>query len=402
MPWPKDEPSLRSRERVEVAVRASGASGWTAWSEEGVEAALLDVKDWEAKCITTDIVPPATLAKRPFYVRHIFNLDSAKMSSLGESARVYATALGVYYLYLNGKPIGDHILAPGWQTYNHRLHYQTYEIPSSLFRSGENVLAAVVGEGWYAGRLTWAPDLRNIWGEEIGVQIQLEAGQQTIATGAKGWEWAYGPLLASELYDGEVFDVSLVDLDWCGANNRLAWRPVKTIPLPSTAALIAPEAPPIRRIKDVKPVELLTSPKGKSILDFGQNLVGWPKVAHLPAKSPASSRMQMRFAEVLDHGEIGMRPLRTAKATDVVFLGSKGVDAWEPTFTTHGFRYVEVEGCEVKLDDWVAVVVCSDMERLGDFECSHEMISHLHRNVVWGLQGNFVGLPTDCPQRDER
>jgi alpha-L-rhamnosidase len=392
IPWPKDASPLVSREVVRVSVRARGGSGWTDAFSATVEAALLDSKDWEASVIAPDIVPPSNAAKRPFYTRRTLTLKSTEGRK-----RIYATALGVYEIHINGKRIGDHVLAPGWQSYNHRLHYQTYPIEEGVLVKGDNVIEIVVGEGWYSGRLTWAEQRRNIWGSEIGVQLQLEQDGQVIVSSDDRWEWNYGQLLESGLYDGEVFDVDLAGTEW---------RPTKTISRPASTTLIAPEAPPIRATEVVKPIALLTTPRNKKIIDFGQNLVGWVRILNLPAARSAHDCVILRFAEVLNKGELGVRPLRSAKATDKVFLGTRPLPMYEPTFTTHGFRYCEVTGPPQILDDYkknfVAIVVHSDMERIGDFSCSHDLINKLHQNVVWGLRGNFVGLPTDCPQRDER
>lgn len=392
VPWPKDAKPLTSREVVEVSVRAKGKSDWTDLFTDTVEATLLDPSEWKASVIAPDIVPPPNAAKRPFYTRQHVSLTSSS-----GRARIYATALGVYEIRINGKRIGDHVLAPGWQSYNHRLHFQTYEIDEDVLVDGENLIEAVVGEGWYSGRLTWAEQRRNIWGAEIGVQLQLELDGKVVAATDDQWQWSYGQLLESELYDGEIFDVGLIHTEW---------RPTKVISLPKSTSLIAPEAPPIRETEVLKPKALLSTPSHKKIIDFGQNLVGWVKIKNLPASKAANDCIILRFAEVLDKGELGVRPLRSAKATDKVFLADKPLSSWQPTFTTHGFRYCEVTGPPGILDDYeanfVAVVVHSDMERIGDFSCSHELINKLHHNVVWGLRGNFVGLPTDCPQRDER
>jgi alpha-L-rhamnosidase len=318
---------------------------------------------------------------------------------LGGRKRVYATALGVYEVRINGKRIGDHVLAPGWQSYNHRLHYQTSEIEDGVLQEGDNQVEVIVGEGWYAGRLTWAEQKRNIWGSEIGAQVQIEVEGKVVGATNTDWEWSYGPLLSSELYDGETYDIGI-------KLEKSSWRSTKTIPLPSSTKLIAPEAPPIRETEVLKPVELITTPSHKKIIDFGQNLVGWVKIRNLPAKSKPIDCIILRFAEVLDKGELGVRPLRSAKATDKIYLGEKGLKEWQPIFTTHGFRYCEITGPAFLLEDYKnnfeAVVVHSAMERIGDFSCSHDLVNQLHRNVVWGLRGNFVGLPTDCPQRDER
>jgi alpha-L-rhamnosidase len=392
VPWPEDAPPLKSREVVVVSVRAKGSSQWTDSFTETLEAALLNRNDWKASVIAPDITPPANAPKRPFYTRKIVSINRGTGRS-----RIYATALGVYEIKVNGKRIGDHILAPGWQSYNHRLHYQTYVIEKGVLVEGDNVIEVVVGEGWYSGRLTWAEQRRNIWGAEIGVQLQLEQDGQVVAATDEGWEWSYGQLLESALYDGEVFDASL---------SHTEWRSTKIIALPKSTSLIAPEAPPIRETEVIKPVALLSTPSHKSVIDFGQNLVGWVRVKNVPAAKSANDCLILRFAEVLDKGELGTRPLRSAKATDKIYLGKKPLTQWQPAFTTHGFRFCEVTGPPGIFDDYMnnfeAVVVHSDMERIGDFSCSHDLINKLHQNVVWGLRGNFVGLPTDCPQRDER
>ena len=397
--WPGDAPALTSRERVEVKVRArSGQSdGWTEWYTETVEAALLDRADWSAQAVGPDIRPPSNLAKRPFYTKSTCNLT--ERGSKDQIIRIYATALGVYELSINGSTIGDHVMAPGWQSYNHRLHYQTYTIPAGVLVEGDNTIEAVVGEGWYSGRLTWDAANRNVWGDETGVMVQLEVDGRVVVSSGPEWEWSYGPMLASELYDGETHDLSI--------GRPSDWRSVKTLPLPLQTTLIAPEAPPIRRKEEIEPQVLISSPKGKKILDFGQNVVGWVKLRNVPKKVKPLDGIVLRFAEVLDKGELGVRPLRGAKATDHLFLSpDEGCAEWEPRFTTHGFRYCEVTGPAGLLDDYknnfVAVVVHSDMERLGDFTCSHALVNKLHDNVARSLRGNFVGLPTDCPQRDER
>lgn len=406
--WPEEEPALCSRELASVSVRVKASEGqWTEWTTEALETALLDRADWEADFIGINIAQVASIAKQPFYTRTTFNIDQATLLEIEEQggARLYATALGVYHLQLNGLPIGDHVLAPGWQSYNHRLHYQVYVVPTSAFRLGDNVLGAIVGEGWYAGRLSWKPNVRNLWGEQLGVCVQMELGKSgpMICTRASGWTWSYGPLLASELYDGETFDASLMDPLWSSpGHSSLEWSPTICISPPS-AVLIAPEAPPIRRIEEIDPVKLITTPTGKKILDFGQNIAGWVKIRHVPSRSSHNPAVTIRFAEVLEKGELGVRPLRSAKATDTIYLGSEAVTNWEPSFTTHGFRYAEVSGMgSMELSNFVAVVVHSDMERIGTFTCSNDKINQLHSNIVWGMKGNFVGVPTDCPQRDER
>ena len=380
-PWPF--PPLSSRDRFKFSVRAISKTGLpTNWFSIDGEVALLERSDWTA--VTTYGEQQAAGApKRPFVLRHTF----LNRSPQSDNARLYITALGVYQAALNGQPVGDQVLSPGWQSYKHRLHYQTFNVSEHL-KEGYNVFTCWVGEGWYAGRLGWEGGWWDSYGEgKLGLIAQLEIdGKTVLSTGSDGWESAYGHLLASELYDGEIFDMNHV---------VTGWKPTTSGPLP-TAKLISPEAPPVRRQERLAVQKVITTPSGQTILDFGQNLVGWVRFLQSP---PSGSTVILRHAEVLEHGELGTRPLRICKATDTITRGTAG---WEPTFTFHGFRYVQVEGWTVTSSSVEAVVIYSDMERLGDFTCSHPGLTKFHENTLWGLRGNFVSVPTDCPQRDER
>jgi alpha-L-rhamnosidase len=383
--WPSAP--LKARERAGLSVRAIGVDNEaTPWSQIEIERGL-DPLDWRANVtLGPENRPDSVSAQRPYLLRKRFTLEDTSQ------ARLYVTALGLYEVSINGRAVGDHVLAPGWQSYSHRLHYQTFDI-SDYLRLGDNEISAWIGEGWYAGRLGWAGGRRNIYGADTGLLAQLEVGGRIIArTGEAGWEWSYGRLISSEIYDGEVIDYRI---------ENHTWQPARSTARPS-ALLLSPEAPPVRRQHTIHPVDLITTPSGKCILDFGQNLVGWLRVR----KAPAGRTITIRHAEVLEKGELGTRPLRVCKATDRITTpegeGSVVIN-WEPKFTFHGFRYVEIAGWdEVDGGNVEAVVVYSDMERLGDFRCSHEWITKFHQNTVWGLRGNFVSIPTDCPQRDER
>jgi alpha-L-rhamnosidase len=298
----------------------------------------------------------------------------------------------LYEATLNGKRIGDQVLAPGWQSYNHYLAYQIYDV-TDLLVSGTNVLGAYVGEGWYATRLG-RPGERNLWGDRPSFLGQLEVDGNVVVKTDSSWVWADGPVITSEIYDGETVDTRLDNETWWKAKGS----PVEVLGKPK-GKLVARDAPPVRRLLEVKPKEVITTKSGKKVLDFGQNLVGWVRIDKDFAAKEGS--IKIRHAEVMEHGELGVRPLRTAKATDEIILGGK-TKGWEPKFTFHGFRYAEVSGVDVDLDSFTAVVVYSDMRRTGTFHSSHSAINQLHSNVVWSMMGNFVSVPTDCPQRDER
>ncbi|MGQ0605005.1 MAG: family 78 glycoside hydrolase catalytic domain [Anaerolineales bacterium] len=392
---------LSSRERLSLRVRVWDKDGQPSpWSELiPVEAGLLHAQDWTARFITPDWEEDITQAQPAPLLRREFDVRSGVLF-----ARLYITALGVYEAQLNGATIGDHVMAPGWTSYHHRLRYQTFDV-TDLLHEGRSALGVMLGDGWFRGRLGFGGGRRNIYGDRLALLGQLEI---TYAGGAvervvtdERWRSATGPILSSDIYDGETYDARLErpgwsktgypDSDWA-ATRRIEW---------DLATLVAPLGPPVRCTEVVRPVAILTSPSGRTLLDFGQNLVG---KLRLTVQGPAGQTLTLRHAEVLENGDLSIRPLRTAQATDRYTLKGEGVETWEPRFTFHGFRYAEIENWPGKLsrDDVCAVVCHSDMERTGWFECSEPLINRLHENVVWSMRGNFFDIPTDCPQRDER
>jgi alpha-L-rhamnosidase len=392
---------LASRERVAVRMRAWGADGHpSAWSAPAsAEVGLLGRADWDARFVTPDWdedtskAQPGPLLRREFAVR-------AGVAR----ARLYITSQGVYEALINGAVVGDHVLAPGWTSYNHRLRYQTFDV-TTMLREGPNAIGAMLGDGWYRGRLSFGGGRRNIYGDRLALLAQLEI---TYADGTTervvtdvSWRAARGPVLASDIYDGETYDARLERDGWAEVGYDAAdWVGVRPIER-DLAKLVAPSGPPVRRTQQVDPIAISSSPSGRTIVDFGQNLVGWLR---LTVQGPAGQTITLRHAEVLENGELATRPLRHAAATDHYTLRGGPQETWEPRFTFHGFRYAEVEGWpgQLQLGDLRAVVCHSDLERTGWFECSDPLINRLHENVVWGMRGNFLDIPTDCPQRDER
>lgn len=392
---------LQARERVSVQGRAWGTDGSaTDWSAPlAIEAGLLTADDWSAQFITPALAEDRTIANPAPYLRHSFDLGSGI-----RSARLYISALGVYEAYLNGQRVGDHVLAPGWTVYNARLRYQTFDV-TDLVEEGPNALGAILGEGWYRGRLGFGGGRRNIYGEQAALIAQLEVEYEDGLTERiitdESWRATTGPIVASSIYDGESYDARLELGDWSEADfDDDAWSGVCIHEQPLTV-LEAPLGPPVRRIETLSPVAITQSPSGKTLVDFGQNLVGRLSIR---VQGEAGQTVTLRHAEVLENGELGTRPLRHADATDRYILRGGGVERYEPFFTFHGFRYVEVEGWpgELKADDITAIVLHSDLVRTGWFACSDPMLNQLHQNVLWGMRGNFLDVPTDCPQRDER
>jgi alpha-L-rhamnosidase len=410
VPWPA--PPLTSRSRCTVRVRVWGAQDdeVSAWSRPtAVETGLLEPSDWSARFVSpgdddTDEpsdIHPAYLLRRAFEVTGPI-----------QRARLYVTALGVYEVELNGHRVGDHVLAPGWTSYHHRLRYETFDV-TDLLEPGANAIGATVAEGWYRGRLGFGGRAqRHVYGgEEQALLAQLEivgrdGTTQVVATDLS-WRSSSGPVVASGLYDGETHDARLEQPGWSSPGfDDSSWSKVRVLDDDDRNRLVARTGPPVRQTEEMRPVGVSSSPSGRTILDFGQNLVGCVRIR---VAGPEGTTVTLRHAEVLQDGELNIHSLRDAEAIDRYTLrgGDQPGDqpeVWEPRFTFHGFRYVEVEGWpgELDADDVVAVVRHSDMERTGWFECSDERINRLHQNIVWSMRGNFVDLPTDCPQRDER
>ncbi len=317
------------------------------------------------------------------------------------TATLHATAHGVFEAWLNGRPVSEDVLSPGWSAYEWRLRYRSYDVTALL--QPTSVLGFALGNGWFRGRLGWKGG-RNYYGSELGALAQLEI---TFADGhvqrvVTDQEWTAGPsaVLANDLYDGQRIDARRYSDAWLQAGFRDdLWTGVH--PGDFDLGTLTPYiGPPVRRQAELEPLQIWTSPAGRTLVDFGQNLVGWVKVR---VSGPAGTEVTLRHAEVLEHDELGVRPLRSAQATDR-FILSGGDDVFEPSFTFHGFRYVEVDGWpgELAKGALTAVVVSSELQRIGEFACSDDLLNQLHQNAVWGTVGNFLDVPTDCPQRDER
>jgi alpha-L-rhamnosidase len=316
-------------------------------------------------------------------------------------ATLHATAHGVFEAYLNGNPISDDVLSPGWSSYEWRLRYRSYDVTALL--QPTSVLGIALGNGWFRGQLGWSGGSAH-YGNELAAlaQLEIEFSDNYVQTVVTDESWTAGPsaVVFNDLYDGQTIDARRYSDAWLerGFSDE-AWTGVHPAEL-DFSTLTPYISPPVRRHEELQPIKIWTSPAGKTLVDFGQNLVGWVRVR---VQGPAGATVTLRHAEVLEHDELGTRPLRKAKATDRLIL-SGGDDVFEPTFTFHGFRYVEVHGWpgELASGALTAVVVTSELQRIGEFECSDELLNQLHRNVVWGTRGNFLDLPTDCPQRDER
>jgi len=392
VPWPVAP--LGSRDSAEVRVRVRAADGgddWSPWSEPAVvEAGLLAEGDWTAR-----FVSPRQLggldAPAPV-LRSTIELPAGIVR-----ARLYVTAHGLYVPTLNGRRVGDHQLAPGWTVYSQRLRYQTFDV-TDLVASGENSLEVLLGNGWYRGRLGFT-GRRAFYGDRLALLAQLEVTTEDGAVHvlATDGTWTAGEsnVLDDDIYDGQRTDLRRDALGRNGENDAVDVLDA------DLSRLVAPDGPPVRVTQVLPAVAVTTSPSGKTLVDFGQNLVGWVRLT-VRGLQPGAE-VTVRHAEVLENGELGVRPLRTATATDRWLVAGGAEELLEPALTFHGFRYAEVTGVPaLQAADLEAVVVGTDLRRTGWFDSSHDLLNRFHENVVWGMRGNFVDVPTDCPQRDER
>ena len=403
----------RSRQRCYWKVRVWDAQGErSAWSEPAFwEMGLLDTQDWQAQwigldwkldAVHPDVLMPARLLRR----RVTLPLDRQVVR-----ARLYVSARGVYRASLNGTRIGDEELAPGWTDYDVRVQYQTHDV-TALLRPGENVLGALLGDGWYSGHVGFLQINRpnRHYGSVpqllAQLEVELEGGERrTFASSGDHGVWEAtldGPVRASDMLMGERYDQRLELAGWDTpgwTTGEARWRPVQTFR--GGVPLVADRAQPVRAVQALPCVCVRPAGDDTWVLDFGQNLVGWVR---LRVQGQAGQTLTLRFAEMLGpDGGLYTENLRYAQAQDQLVLAG-GETTWEPHFTFHGFRYAEVRGLDraPEAGQFEAVVVASDTPFSGDFSCSDELINRLYQNIVWGQRDNFLSVPTDCPQRDER
>ena len=368
------------------------------WSEPAFfQTALFDTADWKAKWIEAGFAEDAT---RPAILfRNQFSINK-KITS----ATLYITAHGMYEVQLNGNKVGDAYLTPGWTSYNKRLQYQVYDV-TNMLSNGNNAIGATVGNGWYRGYLAWE-DNKNIYGSKLGLLAQLNitysnGTSETIVTDEK-WKSSTGAIKSVEIYHGETYDAREEKSGWSKTGfNDAGWKGVN-LPTVAFNNLIATENEPVKKHETFKAIKLFTTPAGEKVLDFGQNLVGWVVVN---VSGNAGDKIVIKHAEVLDKaGNFYTENLRAAKATATYILKGGAPESFEPHFTFYGFRYIKIENYpgEIKPENFTAVALYSDMKPTGTFTSSNELINQLQHNIQWGQRGNFLDVPTDCPQRDER
>ncbi len=397
IPW--EGPELHSGTRYDWQVEVWDETGAPAaaarsWFETG----LLHRADWTAVWIGRDpltlppVDPPAGTgpgpAEAPLHLRHGFHLDDRPIR-----ARLYATARGVYEPHLNGERVGDRELAPGWTEYHHRVQYQTYDVTGRV-RAGDNTVEVIVADGWWSGYVGFDPRRpARHYGDAPGLLAQLvldfaDGSRRVVAT-AGDWTESDGPIRSADLLMGQYVDARR---EVTGA------RPVAVLDAEPGPLVVEPDEP-IRVVTELPAVTVDRRAPDRFIVDFGQNLVG--RVRLTVRDTRAGQRIVLRHAEVLDAGgELYLDNLRRAAATDTYVSAGGLIEIFEPQFTFHGFRYAEITG--VAEAEVTARVLHNDLPWTGRFDCDDPMVNRLHANIRWGQRGNFLAVPTDCPQRDER
>ena len=393
-------PALQSGKRYFWQVRVWDNKGRSSkWSTTALwEMGLLSQSDWKAKWIELE---SDTLEELPSpHFRKEFSV-AKKIAS----AKVYVTSHGYYELHLNGSKVGDQVLTPGWTSYRKRLQYQVYDVTGMLV-NGRNAIGAILGNGWYRGPLAWG-DNWGIYGKKLGLLMQLNIryadGTEDVIVSDETWKSSSdGAIRMNGIYLGEAYDATKKLTGWDkGGYNDKNWGPISAVKY-GIDNLIASDGAQVRKIQEIKPVRVFRTPKGSLVVDMGQNMVGWLR---LSVKGPRGTVVRLRHAEVLDkYGEFYTTNLRAAKCELDYTLAGTGDEVYEPRFTFMGFRFVEVTGFpgELTTENLTGIVVHSDMPVTGSFECSNPLLNQLQHNIQWGQKSNFVDVPTDCPQRDER
>ena len=391
-------PELTSREKFYWQVRVwDNKNNVSAWSMVNYwKMGLLKPADWTARWVQDSYKSDTNNSPSPMF-RKTFHLTKQV-----KAAYLYITAHGLYEARLNGAKVGDDYFSPGFTSYNKRLQYQVYDVSRSLVK-GLNAIGVTLGDGWYRG-FTYDRK-KNVYGKKLALLFQLEVvynnGTRQTITSDKNCRVSYGPIRSSSFFDGEFYDANQEKPGWdMPTYTDKGWD---TVIVNNTIKdhLIAMAGPPVQKQEKFIPVKVITTPLGERVVDFGQNLVGWVQF-HFKGKQ--GDTLKIYHGEVLDQkGNFYNKNLRTAKQ-EVSYIFNGGEETYEPHFTFQGFRYAKITGYEGPIDSTnvAAYALYSDMAQTGTFSTSNPLLNQLQHNILWSQKGNFIEIPTDCPQRDER
>ncbi len=367
------------------------------------EMGLLDQSQFVASWIGADPMRPHVLDEGALFRPAPFFRRECTLAKPVRRARVYATALGVYELHLNGRRVGADVLSPGWTDYRQRVCYQTYDV-TDLLVPDMNAIGAILADGWYSGHVAHVGPC--VYGSNPAFYLQMhieyvDGTLERIVTGDR-WKWTYGPILYADLLRGEVYDARLELPGWNEAGyDDSSWHSATVADDAFQGRFVAQIAPPIRCVETIAPISVEKKSDTSYLVDLGQNFSGWVRIR---VRGSAGSTVVLNHAEVLDaSGNIYTENLRSIRQVDRYTLRSDREELYEPRFTQHGFRYVEVSCSEpFSIIDVVGCAVSASLDRTGTFECSNSLINRIYQNILWTQKANFLTVPTDCPQRDER
>lgn len=363
------------------------------------ELGMLNSKDWAGSWIHLPESPSMNKDDRPAtYFRREF-----KVLGRVKSARAYVSARGLYRFFVDGQAVGESFYTPGWTDYRKRIQYQVYDVTKFL-KKGMHAAGMVLGDGWYCGRigLTGKDNYGKYPEGLVQIEIEYADGQAERIVSNRDWISSLGPIRSNDMLMGENYDARLELGNWSSAGYKADnWVRAETSGL-GDVPLVGTHYLPAQVLEEIKPLTLKEPKPATYVYDLGQNMVGF---ARLKVKGKAGDKVTLRFAEMLNpDGTMYTANLRGAKATDTYILKGGGTEVYEPTFTSHGFRYVEITGYPGKpgMDAVTGVVVSSQIPKTGEFSCSNPLVNQLQHNIFWGQRGNYLEVPTDCPQRDER
>lgn len=384
------------------------------WSETGKwSMGLLENSDWKAQWIGHDVSPPEEeIANLPIpgpkgktkrYLPAPYLRKEFKVARPVSRATLYVTAQGFVEMHLNGKRVGDEFFTPGWTDYRKRIYYRTYDV-TAMLSEGANAIGAILGDGWFRGNISIRG--QNQYGDKLRLLSQLHIdyadGSSEVVASGPDWKAAFGPIIVSDMQEGETYDARKEMSGWSGAGfAEQGWSPVVTGSAIKPTIQAYPGVP-VRRTAELPTVKITEPKPGRQVFDLGQNFSGWIR---LKVRGAAGDKVHMQFGEMLNaDGTVYTENLRSARCADNYILKGGPEEVWEPRFTFHGFRYVEITGLPGKPtpDMITGIVIHSDAPLTSAFECSNPMLNQLHRNIVWGQRSNYLEVPTDCPQRDER
>jgi alpha-L-rhamnosidase len=389
----------RASWKVQVWDQDGKVSAWSAPARWAM--GLLARADWRGQWIHT---PYGVQGINSIYLRRSFTPSKPIVD-----ARLYATARGIFLAWIDGQPVSDEQFAPGWTDYNKRILYRCHDVTAMLAQPGEHVLGAQLNDGWYKGPVGWEGK-SQLWGGlcMLLMQLRVEYADGSVEWIASDGEWraANSPVISSSFLKGEICDAGAEPKGWdrpgYDAKQLAKWRNAQTAAVGETPILQAHAGPPVRRLDEIRPIAKWQQRPGIWIFDLGQNIAGRVRIR---VKAPGGTTIRLRHAEMVTlERELYTDNLRAAVSTDVYTAAGEGVEVWEPRFTFHGFQYVEVAGWpgEPNVDDITGIVLSSDCPVAGAFECSDPLINTLYGNTVRTQRANYIEVPTDCPQRDER